>query len=152
MVRPFNHAGPRQSPRYVLAGLALQVAEVERGRRECLEVGNLDVIRDFIDVRDVVRAYRLSGINTDSLVRSTTLAAAKAQKSPMRSNTFALRLQRLSRSVSTAARVRPVDQPLLVADASKLRAAVGWEPRYTIEQTLADMLEFSRTMVAACTT
>jgi GDP-4-dehydro-6-deoxy-D-mannose reductase len=40
--------------------------------------------------------------------------------------------------------VRPVDQPLLIADASKLRAAVGWEPRYTIEQTLANMLEFCR--------
>ena len=59
MVRPFNHAGPRQSPRYVLAALALQVAEVEVGRRECVEVGNLDVVRDFTDVRDVVRAYRL---------------------------------------------------------------------------------------------
>ncbi len=61
MVRPFNHAGPRQSTRYVLAGLAAQVAEVEKGHREYLEVGNLDVVRDFIDVRDVVRAYRLLG-------------------------------------------------------------------------------------------
>ncbi len=59
IVRPFNHAGPRQSPRYVLAALAAQVAEVEAGRRECVEVGNLDVVRDFIDVRDVVRGYRL---------------------------------------------------------------------------------------------
>jgi GDP-4-dehydro-6-deoxy-D-mannose reductase len=58
MVRPFNHAGPRQSSRYVLAALALQVAEVESGHRDCLEVGNLDVIRDFTDVRDVVCAYR----------------------------------------------------------------------------------------------
>ena len=59
IVRPFNHAGPRQSPRYVLAGLAAQVAEVEADRRECVEVGNLDVVRDFTDVRDVVQAYRL---------------------------------------------------------------------------------------------
>src|SRR5206468_3904617 len=59
IVRPFNHAGPRQSPRYVLAALATQVAEVESGRRDGLEVGNLDVVRDFTDVRDVVRAYRL---------------------------------------------------------------------------------------------
>src|SRR5208337_4222174 len=59
MVRPFNHAGPRQSPTYVLAALALQVAEVASGRRECLEIGNLDIVRDFTDVRDVVRAYRL---------------------------------------------------------------------------------------------
>src|SRR5262249_13619955 len=59
IVRPFNHAGPRQSARYVLAGLALQVAEIESDKRECLEIGNLDVVRDFTDVRDVVRAYRL---------------------------------------------------------------------------------------------
>src|SRR5215210_4980579 len=59
MVRPFNHAGPRQSPSYVLGGLARQVAEVEAGVRPRVEVGNLDVVRDFTDVRDVVRAYRL---------------------------------------------------------------------------------------------
>ena len=59
IVRPFNHAGPRQSPTYVLAALASQVADVEAGRLDRLEVGNLDVIRDFTDVRDVVRAYRL---------------------------------------------------------------------------------------------
>src|SRR5919112_770895 len=59
MVRPFNHAGPRQSPSYVLGGLARQVAEVEAGLRPRVEVGNLDVVRDFTDVRDVVGAYRL---------------------------------------------------------------------------------------------
>ena len=53
IVRPFNHAGPRQSPRYVLGGLAFQVAQVEAGRSSRLEVGNLEVIRDFTDVRDV---------------------------------------------------------------------------------------------------
>src|SRR6516165_3674863 len=59
MVRPFNHAGPRQSPSYVLSALARQVAEVEAGRKSCVEVGNLEVVRDFTDVRDVVRGYRL---------------------------------------------------------------------------------------------
>ncbi len=59
MVRPFNHAGPRQSPSYVLSALARQVAEVEAGNKLHVEVGNLDVVRDFTDVRDVVRAYRL---------------------------------------------------------------------------------------------
>jgi len=59
IVRPFNHAGPRQGSNYVLGGLARQVAEVEAGLRARIEVGNLDVVRDFTDVRDVVRAYRL---------------------------------------------------------------------------------------------
>jgi GDP-4-dehydro-6-deoxy-D-mannose reductase len=143
MVRPFNHAGPRQSPRYVLAGLVQHVAEVESGRRECLEIGNLDVVRDFIDVRDVVCAYRLLGqhgqpgeIYNLGSGQGTKIAAALEYLRSQATRTVPVRVD--------PARVRPVDQPLLIADASKLRAAVGWEPRYTIEQTLADMLEFCR--------
>ena len=66
IVRPFNHAGPRQSAQYVLAALALQIAEVEAGHRTHLDVGNLNVIRDFTDVRDVVCAYRLLAQNGNS--------------------------------------------------------------------------------------
>jgi GDP-4-dehydro-6-deoxy-D-mannose reductase len=151
MVRPFNHAGPRQSPRYVLASLALHVAEVERGYREYLEIGNLDVVRDFIDVRDVVRAYRCLAskgqageIYNLGSGQGTKIADALEYLRSQATSVIPVRVD--------AARIRPVDQPLLVADASKLRAAVGWKPRYTIEQTLADTLEFSRTLVAASTT
>jgi GDP-4-dehydro-6-deoxy-D-mannose reductase len=143
MVRPFNHAGPRQSPRYVLAGLALQVAEVESRRRECLDIGNLNVVRDFVDVRDVVRAYRLLGqhgrpgeIYNLGSGQGTKIADALEYLRSRATKAIPVRVD--------AARVRPIDQPLLVADASKLRAAIGWEPRYTIEQTLTDMLEFCR--------
>jgi GDP-4-dehydro-6-deoxy-D-mannose reductase len=143
MVRPFNHAGPRQSPRYVLAGLALQVAELELGRREFLEVGNLEVVRDFTDVRDVVRAYRLvaqSGqageIYNLGTGRGTKIATALEYLSSMAHVAVPVRVN--------TARVRSADQPLLVADASKLKATVGWEPRYEIERTLADMLAYCR--------
>jgi GDP-4-dehydro-6-deoxy-D-mannose reductase len=150
VVRPFNHAGPRQSSRYVLAALALQVAEVESGHRHCVEVGNLDVIRDFTDVRDVVCAYRrLAQAGRPGEVynlgsgRGTKIADALER----------LRLQaKIPIPVRVnAGRLRPVDQPLLIADASKLRAAVDWEPHYTIEQTLADMLESARRAVAGGT-
>ena len=147
MVRPFNHAGPRQLPRYVLAGFAFQVAEVEYGRRSYLEVGNLEVIRDFTDVRDVVRAYRLLG-QTGQPGEIYNLGSGRGTK-------LAHALEYLcSRSTTTvqvqvdSTRLRSVDQPLLVANASKLRGAVGWEPRYSIEQTLADMLDFSRRSLA----
>ena len=143
IVRPFNHAGPRQSTRYVLAGLALQVAEVEKGHRECLEIGNLNVVRDFVDVRDVIRAYRLLGqkgqageIYNLGSGRGTRIADALEYLRSRATRTIPIRVD--------TARVRPVDQPLLIADSSKLKAAIGWEPRYTIEQTLTDMLDFSR--------
>jgi GDP-4-dehydro-6-deoxy-D-mannose reductase len=148
IVRPFNHAGPRQSSRYVLSGLALHVAEVEKGRREYLEVGNLDVVRDFIDVRDVVLAYRLLAhkgqpgeIYNLGSGQGTRITTALEYLRSQAKITIPVRVD--------AARIRPVDQPLLVADSSKLRAAIGWEPRYTIEQTLTDMLDFSRKFVEA---
>jgi GDP-4-dehydro-6-deoxy-D-mannose reductase len=143
MVRPFNHAGPRQSAKYVLPGFALQVAEVEAGRKPCVEVGNLDIVRDFTDVRDVVRGYRLLAergrageIYNLGSGRGTKLADALAHLVSLASKPVEVRVD--------PARVRPVDQPLLVADPSKLRAETGWEANIPIEQTLADMLELSR--------
>jgi GDP-4-dehydro-6-deoxy-D-mannose reductase len=145
-VRPFNHAGPRQSDRYVLAGLASQVAQVEAGRSRRVDVGNLDVIRDFTDVRDVVRAYRMLaqsgepgevynlGSGTGTRIADALQYLGSLTRSPIEVHV-------------DQARVRPVDQPMLVADASKLKAAVGWETRYSIEQTLGDMLEFWRESV-----
>jgi GDP-4-dehydro-6-deoxy-D-mannose reductase len=143
IVRPFNHAGPRQSFRYVLAALALQVAEVELGRRDCLEVGNLDVVRDFTDVRDVVRAYRLLAQNGQpgemynlGSGRGVRIADALDHLRLLATEPVPFRVE--------ADRLRSVDQPLLVADSSKLLAATGWKPQYTIERTLADMLDFCR--------
>lgn len=143
MARPFNHAGPRQSDDYVLSSLARQVAEVEAGLRPFVEHGNLAVVRDFTDVRDIVRAYRLLatsgrpgeiynvGTGRDvplsrmlDLLRSLARAPVEARVDP--------------------SRFRPVDQPLLLADASKLRSETGWEPRFSTERTLADMLDHWR--------
>jgi GDP-4-dehydro-6-deoxy-D-mannose reductase len=143
IVRPFNHAGPRQSPRYVLAALALQVAELELGQRDSLKVGNLDVVRDFTDVRDVACAYRLlaqSGSPGEiyNLGSGRGVRVADAVE-------YLRSLARKPVPVSVEAeRVRAVDQPLLIADPSKLSAATGWKPHYTIEQTLGDMLAFYR--------
>jgi GDP-4-dehydro-6-deoxy-D-mannose reductase len=140
MARPFNHAGPRQSSTYVLGALARQVAEVEAGLKPRVEVGNLDIVRDFTDVRDVVRAYRL--------------LAAKGEPGEIYNlgsgrGTKLLDALEILRSLANVpievfvdpSRVRPVDQPLLVADATKLRTATGWEPIHSIESTLADMLD-----------
>jgi len=147
MVRPFNHAGPRQSSSYVLSALARQVAEVEAGRKPRVEVGNLDIVRDFTDVRDVVRGYRLLAekgapgeIYNLGTGRGTKLADALQTLASLSGRPVEVHVD--------PARVRPVDQPLLIADPAKLRAATGWEPRFTAEQTLADMLDDWRAAVA----
>lgn len=147
IARPFNHAGPRQSPRYVLASLAQQVAEVEAGLKDAVEVGNLDVIRDYTDVRDVVRGYRLlAEAGTPGEVynlgtgRGLKLADALEAFRSLATRPIEVRID--------PARFRAVDLPYLVADASKLKAAVGWEPLIPTERTLADMLADARARVA----
>ncbi|MGC8640040.1 MAG: GDP-mannose 4,6-dehydratase [Isosphaeraceae bacterium] len=143
MVRPFNHAGPRQSPTYVLPALAQQVAKVEAGCQTQVEVGNLDIVRDFTDVRDVVRAYRLLAqhgkageVYNLGSGRGTRLADALG---------YLIQQAHAPIPVQVApSRVRPVDLPFLVADSSKLHTQTGWDPIYAIEQTLTDMLSSFR--------
>jgi len=147
IARPFNHAGPRQSSSYVLSALARQVAEVEAGKKPRVEVGNLDIVRDFTDVRDVVRGYRLLA-EKGAGGEIYNLGTGRGVKIADALQTLAAMSGRPVEVFVDPARVRPVDQPLLVADPSKLRAATGWEPRFSIEQTLADMLNGWRESVA----
>ncbi len=148
MARPFNHAGPGQADLYALSSFARQIAEVESGARDCLLVGNLDVVRDFTDVRDIVRAYRLlvvegagGEIYNIGTGRPTPLARLLEILCELARVPVEVRID--------PTRLRPVDQPLLLADASKLRAATGWEPEYDERQTLNDMLEYWRGQLAA---
>lgn len=148
MARPFNHAGPRQSDRYAVSSFARQVAEVEAGRRARIEVGNLEVVRDYTDVRDIARAYRRLAtdgrpgeIYNVGTGRDVSLGAMLGMLAGLARVPVEVRVD--------PARLRPVDQPRLLADAAKLRAATGWEPTYSIERTLADMLEDWRGRIAA---
>ena len=147
IARPFNHAGPRQSSAYVLSALARQVAEVEAGRKPRVEVGNLDVVRDFTDVRDVVRAYRLlaeRGVPGEIY----NLGSGQGVKLADALETLTAQARVPITVFVDPARVRPVDQPLLIADATKLRRTTGWSPRFPIAQTLNDMLEYWREATA----
>ena len=139
IARPFNHAGPRQSASYVLSALARQVAEVEAGKAPRVEVGNLDVVRDFTDVRDIVRGYRLlAGTGVPGEIYN--LGTGRGTRISEALDTLAALAGRAVEVHVDPARVRPVDQPLLIADPSKIHAATGWEPDFPIEKTLADML------------
>lgn len=143
IARPFNHAGPGQSEKYVLSSLAKQTAEVELGVRERIDAGNLAIIRDFSDVRDIVAAYRLlveKGVSGEiyNVGRGEGLKLADALETLIRA---------AKRDIPVhvdQARIRAVDLPRLVADSTKLTRAVGWSPAYSIEQTLVDMLNYWR--------
>ena len=143
-VRPFNHIGPRQHEGYIVANWTRQIAAIERGHAPpILRVGNLDSRRDYTDVRDVVRAYRLL-IEHGGRGEVYNLGSGTS-----RSGREILEvLRRLSRVPwdfeSDPARVRPNEAYEIVADATPLRVATGWRPEIDFEATLRDTLDYWR--------
>lgn len=147
VTRSFNHVGPRQGDRCSIQTFCRQMAAIEAGRQEpVLAVGNLEARRDFTHTSDVARAlwllldrgrpgevYNLcSGSATRigdivELVREQGRVPVEVQVDP--------------------ARLRPSDEPLLMGDNSRLRAATGWEPQIGIERIVAELLEYWRVRV-----
>ena len=146
-VRAFNHAGPGQTPDFVLPSFAMQIAEIEAGLREArLRVGNLDSLRDFLDVGDVVDAYlRLLDPAVPADVYNVA-SGVGVRVGDLLESLVGLSKARLEVAVE-AERVRDTD--CSIGDASRLRDATGWEPRTPIESTLASVLDDWRTRVAA---
>lgn len=145
-VRAFNHIGPGQSDAFVVSGLARQIAEAEvRGEGEVL-VGNLAARRDFTDVRDVVRAYRLLAIDGEpggvyNVCTGVDVAIADLAERLVASARVPLEL------VADPARFRPVDVPVLRGDPTRLVAATGWRPEHDVDRTVADVLAWWRGQV-----
>ena len=148
LARPFNHAGPRQSPAFVTSSFARQIAEIEAGRAEpVLSVGNLDARRDITDVRDTVRAYRLLAEKGQPR-RPYNVCSGRAYRI---GDLLELLLGRANRSIAVAIdqdRLRPSDQPVILGDPSRARAEIGWRPAVAIEDTLTDLLDHWRRQVA----
>ncbi|KAB1075098.1 GDP-mannose 4,6-dehydratase [Methylobacterium planeticum] len=149
-LRPFNHTGPGQTTAFVVPAFAAQVARIEAGLQPpTLQVGNLDALRDFLDVRDVVDAY-VRAIFLPDLASGTILNIASGVPRRIGDALEGLRAlaRREIRIEPDPARMRPNDTPLAIGDASRARAALGWAPRIAWETTLADTLDFWRETVA----
>ena len=141
-VRPFNHVGPGQATGFVVASLASRIVEARRSGAATVAVGNLSARRDFTDVRDVVRAYRLLvEKGTPGEVYNVCSGHAVVIED------IARRLLRLAgvslELVPDPGLVRPVDVPVVCGDPAKLAAATGWAPEFDLDRTLGDILEWS---------
>lgn len=141
--RAFNHLGPGQSDRFVAAALAARIARNERTGAQTVPVGNLKARRDFTDVRDVVRAYRLlaeRGVCGEAynVCSGTSVSVRELADALME------RARRPMRLTADDDLFRPVDVAEVRGDPSKLRAATGWSPGVGLEQTLDDLLDYWR--------
>jgi GDP-4-dehydro-6-deoxy-D-mannose reductase len=143
VARAFNHTGPGQDTRFALPSFAGQLASLGAGGGDpVLRVGNLSARRDLLDVRDVVRAYRLL-IERGASGGVYNVASGRARSM---SDVLARMVELAGLAVRIEVdddRVRPVDVPLLVGDASRL-SALGWRPEIPFRSTLLDVLAAQR--------
>jgi GDP-4-dehydro-6-deoxy-D-mannose reductase len=141
LTRSFNHTGPGQSDTYVASSFARQVAEVEKGAREpSIRVGNLSARRDFTDVRDVAAAYtaiveRGQPGRPYNVCRGEAVAMGEVLDELLRQSRVPVQI------VVDPERYHAVDAPLIVGDPRRLAADTGWSPKYSLSETLRDLLD-----------
>jgi GDP-4-dehydro-6-deoxy-D-mannose reductase len=141
--RPFNHLGPGQSDRFVAPALAGRIAANERSGEAKVKVGNLSPKRDFTDVRDVVRAYRLlvergTAGEVYNVCSGTAIAVRSLAEVFIEMATIPMEL------VTDPELERPVDIPVLLGDSTRIRTDTGWAPEIPLEVTLRDLLDDQR--------
>lgn len=141
VVRPFPHIGPGQGRGFVTADFASQIAAIEGGQNESvIRVGSLEVERDFTDVRDVVKAYRLL-IKSGELGQTYNISSGKAVAiKQILDGLLALSSVEISVQQDPGL-VRPIEIPSIAGDYQRLAKAVGWRAAIKLEQTLQDIMD-----------
>ena len=151
ITRAFMHIGPGQPPSFATADWARQIALAEAGLgAPVVEVGDLSLAREFGDVRDVVRAYRLA---LEHGVPGEPYNVATGRARPLKHALAILcRLARIEVEIRVERdKFRPADPPLLAGNAAKLERLSGWKPRHRLDETLAEVLDYWRAQVRALT-
>ncbi len=139
--RPFFVTGPRKRGD-VCSDFCRGAVEIENGQRQSLDVGNLEAVRDFVDVRDAVEALRLLAAKGQPGEAYDICSGTGTRVSDLLSMVTGAARARITVHRDPA-RYRPLDDPITIGDRSRL-SALGWAPRLPIEQTVADTLEFWR--------
>lgn len=138
VTRAFNHAGPGRGEMYAESAWAKQIVEVELGRREEVEHGNLESVRNYTDVRDIVRAYALA-IDLPSGVYNICSDQNVTMQQVMDMLTW--QAKGVVRMKVNPALYRPSDFSFKEPSCAKFKELTGWEPQIKLEQTMGDILE-----------
>ncbi len=141
-VRPFNHIGERQTLGFVVADWACGIAKIEKGLEKELSVGNLESIRDFSDVKDIVQGYILL-MNQGKSGEVYNLGSGKGIKIKEILDQLIKQANCPIPVVSDQSKIRPVDLPYLVCDNEKIKQ-LGWQQHHQLAETLGRVLEYWR--------
>jgi len=142
MTRPFNHIGPGQAPHFVVSDFARQIASIKLGMAEpVLNTGNIDVSRDFTDVRDVIRAYILLFRHGRNSERYNICSGHEISIRTIIEKLVVL--SGVDIAVKTdPQRVRPVEQQRAYGSCAKLKNETGWEPQISLDESLQDIFKY----------
>jgi GDP-4-dehydro-6-deoxy-D-mannose reductase len=139
IARPFNHIGPGQGPGFLIPDLAEQIVAIEESKAEKLLVGNLDAKRDYTDVRDIVRAYRLllekgkSG-ETYNICSGKPLSGHEVLDGLLASTNVKPTVEQ------DPDKMRPSDNPIVYGSFDKIQEDTGWAPEIALATTFVDVI------------
>lgn len=139
MTRSFNHIGPGQRENFVISSFAQQIAKIKKGLATTVTVGNLDVVRDFLDVRDVVKAYVLL---MEKGKKGEVYNICSGEGYSLKD--ILLKMMRIAGIKSEyeidPSLIRPADNPIIIGQNKKLSQNCNWQPSISIEESLTDII------------
>lgn len=148
IARPFNHIGPGQKLGFLVPDITKQALDVASGKASEILVGNLDAQRDYTDVRDIVRAYRLL-LETGTPREVYNICSGK----PLSGNdVLASILKAVGSDIPVKqdpARMRPSDAPVIYGSTDKIQKDTGWYPEIDIQTTIVDVVNDWRSQATA---
>ena len=143
--RSFNHTGPGQSDRFVTSDFSRQIAEIEKGLREPeIFVGNINVFRDFLDVRDVISAYKCILDRGKAGEVYNVCSGVKTKISGILDILLSYSSTKEIKIVVDKNKLRPIDLKSIYGDNKKLKLDTGWKQNYNIKASLLDTLNWWR--------
>lgn len=144
ITRAFTHTGPRRGDVFAESSFAKQIAEIENGKRDpVVNVGNLDSVRTFLDVRDIAEAYWLLVEKCDygeayNIGGNTTMKVGEMLDMMIKMSNKKISVQQDPK------RIRPSDVTLQIPDVSKFASKTNWKPKIPVEKTFRDLLDYWR--------
>ena len=140
MTRSFNHIGPRQNPKFVIPSFVQQLVKISKGEQEELKVGNIDVVRDFLDVRDVVDAYyKILKLSKTREVYNVCSGQGVKLKDIIDIISEILDIK--PKIIIDKDRIRPNEIMSVVGDNTKLKTELGWNKKYSLKTSLDNMIK-----------
>jgi GDP-4-dehydro-6-deoxy-D-mannose reductase len=142
LTRSFNHIGPGQKDIFVISSFVKRMLEIKRSNLPAqLHTGDLTIVRDFLDVRDVVRAYYMLLKNGDK-GEIYNICSGKGIALEQIINKLSDMISLQVVTVQDPALVRPNDNRIIVGDNSKLKARIAWETEYSLDRSLQDIIDY----------